>query len=228
MSWQLSNEPRPGQSQDDGFANKKSYLTWLDTTAKKIKVLDPNHLVSTGNEGLAGSVYDKSMYLDSHALESIDYATFHLWIKNWGWYDAANPEATYPEAEQKALAYLEQHFAFANTLNKPITLEEFGIPRDQYENAPGTSTAWRDRYFKTIYEVLYENASKGGPLAGSNFWSWGGVGRPDGKEYIWNPGEDYVGDPPQEPQGLNSIFSSDSTTLEILGKYAEMMNSLSK
>ena len=226
MSWQLSNEPRPGYNQEDGFANKPSYLSWLDNTARKIKSLDPNHLVSTGNEGTMGSVTDTDMYMDAHALESIDYATFHLWIKNWGWYDADKPAETYPEAEQNALAYLEEHFNYATTLNKPLTLEEFGIPRDFYENSPGTSTEWRDRYFKTIYGALYENAMNGGPLAGSNVWSWAGYGRPDGAEYKWDLGEDYVGDPPQEPQGLNSIFSSDSSTIRILEEYSGKMKSL--
>jgi mannan endo-1,4-beta-mannosidase len=31
--------------------------------------------------------------------------------------------------------------------------------------------------------------------------------------------DDYTTDPPQEPQGLNSVFSTDKTTLDLIKKY---------
>ena len=34
-----------------------------------------------------------------------------------------------------------------------------------------------------------------------------------------NPGDPLTTDPPQEPQGLNSVFSSDKSTLDIVKKY---------
>lgn len=62
---------------------------------------------------------------------------------------------------------------------------------------------------------------------GSNFWGWGGEGRAgDSTTYTWNKGDDYTGDPPQEPQGRNSVFAQDRTTIKILQQYAKKMNTL--
>jgi mannan endo-1,4-beta-mannosidase len=55
MSWQLANEPRPGNG-EDGVKHLKHYYQWIDETAEYIHSLDPNHLVSSGNEGIMGSL----------------------------------------------------------------------------------------------------------------------------------------------------------------------------
>ena len=227
MSWQLANEPRPGNDSKDSVVIA-GYLKWVDATARYIRNKDPNHLVSSGNEGLAGSVWLESAYLDAHKLKSIDYMTFHLWIKNWGWYDASKAEATYPEASRKALEYIEQHLKYAADLGKPITLEEFGIPRDDHSFSLNAATTWRDKYYTAVFNALYDNAAKGGAAAGSNFWGWGGLGIPDTDDEKWAPGDDFVGDPPQEPQGLNSVFVSDSSTVAIIADYAKKMMTLNR
>ena len=75
--------------------------------------------------------------------------------------------------------------------------------------------------------MIYQNAKKGGPLVGSNFWTWGGYGKVrESKEAIWIEGDDFTGDPPQEPQGRNSVFVTDSSTIKILSKYCNLMNEL--
>ena len=43
---------------------------------------------------------------------------------------------------------------------------------------------------------------------------------------MWRPGDDFTGDPPQEPQGRNSVFATDASTLEILKTYADQIRSL--
>jgi mannan endo-1,4-beta-mannosidase len=82
----MANEPRPWGS---GQAIE-NYYKWVDTTAAFIHSIDPNHLVSTGNEGTMGSLTSEEYYLNAHKSKNIDYLTFHLWIKNWSWYDAKN------------------------------------------------------------------------------------------------------------------------------------------
>ena len=59
----------------------------------------------------------------------------------------------------------------------------------------------------------------GSPVAGFNYWTWGGEGRAAHSNGWWRPGDSFMGDPPQEQQGLNSIFNTDSTTLAIFDKY---------
>lgn len=61
--------------------------------------------------------------------------------------------------------------------------------------------------------------SAGSPLAGSNFWTWGGYGVPQHEDSRWRPGDPLVGDPPQEPQDLNSVFAGDESTLAIIRRH---------
>ena len=221
MSWQLANEPRPGRP-EDAQENRASFLGWIRETANFIKELDPNHLVSTGSEGLIGSGLSEEIFLSAHEMVEIDYLTFHLWAYNWDWFDPKDEAATFPVAISKAKNYLEEHYVLANELNKPLTLEEFGFLRDLKSYNPGSSTRWRDKYFSEILMLVFDNALKNGPMSGTNFWAWGGMGSPSKPDYLWKPGVEYIGDPPHEPQGFYSVFSSDNSTLAILEKYAKM------
>ena len=224
MAWQLANEPRPwGQGEEI-----KNYYKWVDSTAAFIHSLDPNHLVTTGNEGTMGSLTSEEYYLTAHKSRFIDYLTFHLWIKNWGWYDAKRKDETYNTAKEKAVAYFNQHIEFAKEIGKPITLEEFGIARDLENYSPSSKTATRDDYYNTLFALTYDSAAAGAPIAGTNFWTWGGYGRAQHDDFKWQEGDEFTGDPPQEPQGLNSVFDSDSSTLKIIQNYAERMNELGK
>ena len=221
MSWQLANEPRPGRP-EDVQSNKTSYLNWIKETANFIKELDSGHLVSTGSEGLVGSGLSKEIFLSAHEIAEIDYLTFHLWAYNWGWFDPKDEENTFPVAINNAKDYIEEHYELANTLNKPLTLEEFGFLRDLKSYDPESSTKWRDKYYSQILSIVYDNALKNGPISGTNFWAWGGLGSPSKPDYLWEPGVEYIGDPPHEPQGFYSVFSSDDSTLAVLEKYAKM------
>lgn len=227
MAWQLANEPRPGHESEPNL-NFEAFKKWIDTTAGYIKSLDANHLVSTGNEGLAGCVQSAELYAASHQFDNIDYLTAHLWLLNWSWFDPLRPAETYPEAEPKAAAYLEHHRKVAQKLNKPLVLEEFGLPRDGRACDIRATTHWRDRFLKFVYEEIYARARDGGPLVGSNFWAWGGLGQiRDPQNPVWEEGDDFVGDPPPEPQGINSVFATDSSTLAVITEFAQKMNQLS-
>ncbi|MCA9735619.1 MAG: cellulase family glycosylhydrolase [Deferribacteres bacterium] len=226
MSWQLANEPRPGEG-EQGKRNFTVFGNWIDETASYIKSLDVNHLVSTGNEGLAGAMWSDSLYKRIHSYEQIDYLTFHLWLLNWTWFDPIKAEETYPEGAQKASGYIEAHIGYAREVGKPLVLEEFGLPRDGHIYSPKASTKYRDQYFDLVFSKIVENARNGGPLAGSNFWTWGGFGKArDPQNAVWKQGDDFTGDPPQEPQGRNSVFVTDSSTVEVLKKYAGLMNEI--
>lgn len=223
MSWQLANEPRPGSDQD-GRPYFPQYKEWIAQTARFIKSLDTRHLVSTGSEGAMGTLRDLALYQEAHNLAEVDYLTFHLWPKNWSWFDVTRPEATYAEAQAKAKAYLLEHIEVARALGKPTVLEEFGIERDAADYRLVATTAQRDRFFKDIFGFMENQVRLSAPIAGSNFWAWGGFGRAHSEDFIWRAGDPFTGDPPQEPQGLNSVFSGDKSTLEILRAHARFMN----
>ncbi|KAF0140898.1 MAG: mannanase [Stygiobacter sp.] len=225
MAWQLANEPRPGQA--GSLANNiNAFCNWIDQTAQYIKSIDPNHLVTTGSEGVIGSLQRDSVYIKAHESKFIDYATFHVWAKNWEWYDSKQPEATFPTAEANALDYFNTHMKFARFLNKPVTMEEFGLGRNLESCDPNSSTEYRDKYYKIMLNVVHDSAFAGAPIAGANFWAWGGEGRGKNQDNVWRKGDPFVGDPPHEPQGLNTVFNSDQSTIDILKRHSEQMNAL--
>ena len=228
MSWQLANEPRPrpGENREEAF---EQFIGWVNDIAEYIHSLDPNHLVSTGNEGTAGCLGSKECYLDAHRSEHIDYMTMHLWVLNWGWFDPQRPAQTYPSALEKAIAYMDEHIDYARQLGKPITFEEFGIPRDGHSYLTESPTTYRNRYFKALFDYISKSAADNSPMAGSNFWTWAGSGRAGNPtEAVWRVGDEFVGDPPQEPQGRNSVFDSDHETLNIIKVHARNMRNLNK
>ncbi|GEP50916.1 endo-1,4-beta-mannosidase [Flavobacterium noncentrifugens] len=214
MAWQLANEPRIFS-----VDNEAAFTEWLNKTVVFIHKLDKNHLVSTGSEGKAGSNDDLETFARTHNNPGIDYLTMHIWPKNWGWFKAEDAENTLPIAESKALEYINGHVAVAKKLGKPIVIEEFGLPRANESLLPGTSTASRDAFYEVFFKRLAESKKAGETLAGINFWGFGGEGKavnPTGK---WNKGDAPTTDPPQEPQGLNSVFSTDASTLKLIKQY---------
>lgn len=223
MSWQLANEPRPGTGSPNVLPY---YYKWIDETAGYIKSLDTNHLVCSGNEGLAGSLQSEECVLIAHRSKNIDYLTIHLWPLNWGWFDPKRMEETLPPSIEKATVYIGKHIEYARELNKPMVMEEFGIGRDTGAYALGTPTTARDRYCTKIFGILYDSARAGTPVAGSNFWGWGGEGRSQNADFMWKKGDPFVGDPPQEPQGRNSVFISDVSTIAIIRDHAAKMKRL--
>ena len=220
MAWQLANEPRPGQG-PEGLEWDDEYYRWIDATARYIHSLDHNHLVSTGSEGLAGSLDSAKIYLTAHKSKYVDYLTFHLWPKDWGWYNALKPDSTYPSALKKAIAYINEHIGFARRLDKPIVMEEFGFPRDGGVAGQGTPTTMRNKYFKKILAAVYDSAAGGAPIAGANVWLWAGQGWSKNDNYKWGFGKTLKG-----VDNFNSVYLSDKSTISILREYEPRMSSL--
>ena len=223
MSWQLANEPRPGPDGPAADSNLPVFNRWIDETASFIHGLDTNHLVSTGSEGTIGFAFRAGPYVQAHSFKSIDYVTCHVWPKNWGWFDPMKFDETLPSSQEKAVKYIQEHCRMAREMGKPLVMEEFGLARDSAACLPGSPTTARDRYFTKIFAVVYDAARAGSPLVGTNFWTWGGEGKAMHPDYMWRQGDPFVGDPPQEPQGFNSVFYADTTTLRIIREHAYKM-----
>lgn len=226
MAWQLANEPRPGGSDAVARRTMPAFDGWVRGTARLIKSLDPHHLVSTGSEGQKGCVEDAACVIAEHAPPEIDYLTAHVWPLNWGWVDDKDLPGTWAAGEAKVRAYLAQHISLAERLGKPLVIEEFGFPRDHGYD-PGTPTMWKDRFYGLIYEAVTDSAARGGPIAGSNFWAWGGEGRTDDPDHRYRGGPAaYVGDPPHEPQGWYSVFDVDASTKAVIRSHAARLAKL--
>lgn len=227
MSWQLANEPRPGNSKTTA-AEKQIYIDWINGVTAYIKSLDPHHLVSTGSEGLKGSAEDAALFVDAHSSVNVDYLTYHMWIRNWGWVDKNDLEGTWDAGWAKGHEYLVSHIDFAKKLNKPIVLEEFGLDRDGGAYSIHAPTKIRDRFYQQVFDVLWAPMQKGEPVAGYNFWAWNGAARTAQTNFWWQEGDDYMGDPPQEEQGMYGVFDSDASTIAIIKKFNEKIQSLNQ
>ncbi len=222
MAWQLANEPRPGGSDAIAVPNLPNFYRWIDETARYIKALDGHHLVTTGSEGLKGSIEREDVVLDAHRSPAIDYMTTHIWPNNWSWMDAGNLATTYDAGSAKVADYIAAHVRLARQLGKPLVIEEFGYPRDgatAYD--PKIATTFKDRFYRQIYAAVEADTAAGGPLAGSNFWAWNGEARTPHADYRFVRGDlGYMGDPPHEPQGWYGVFDSDASTMAVIKAHA--------
>lgn len=228
MAWELANEPR-AFARDS--VTKACFAEWVETQAKLIKSLDSNHLVTTGSEGLEGCEEDSALFRKIHAFPEIDYICIHIWPYNWRWLGPASGPLTnglakngetsvvdsVPFASRMTRAYMDRCWDVVKDLNKPMVLEEFGYPRDGYCIELNSTTQGRDSYYEYAFSLMDE-----GKLQGCCFWAWGGYAQP--KHVRWQRWDDYVGDPAQEEQGLNAVFASDTTTLEVIRQAAERLS----
>lgn len=214
MAWQLCNEPRPFAKE-----NKGRFAEWISGAASLIKSIDPNHLVSTGSEGYIGCEVDMELCREIHADKNIDYLTIHIWPVNWGWAPRSNPDSGIDNACIESGKYIAEHIELAKQLDKPLVIEEFGYSRKDNISGTDIPTDSRDIFYRYIFEQVKESAASGGVLAGCNFWGWSGSGRP--RDLVWQPGDDYLCDPPHEPQGWYSVFDCDTTTINIIKEYSK-------
>ena len=221
MSWQLANEPRPAGDEQVGARHMQAYLAWINGTARLIKSIGPNHLVSTGSEGTQGCLGSDTCVADAHVSPDIDYLTAHIWPQNWGWADPKNLAGTWPTVEVNTRDYIAGQSAIAQRLGKPLVIEEFGFPRDGGSFDPRASTSFKDRFYALIFGAVADSQRSAGPIVGSNFWAWGGSGRASHADFGFRPGDTtYMGDPPHEPQGWYSVLDTDETTKRLIRDHA--------
>jgi mannan endo-1,4-beta-mannosidase len=214
MAWQVGNEPRLFTEE-----NEAKFTTWLNNIVNLMDSLDKNHLISTGSEGLNSSNDKIEIFERTHQNPNIDYLTMHIWPKNWNWFKADDAEKTLPITIENAGKYINAHIKVAQNLKRPIIIEEFGLPRENESLVSSSSVANRNIFYNFIFNKVLESHKNNGVLQAANFWGFGGEGKavtPDGK---WKPGDPLTTDPPQEPQGLNSVFSKDKSTLDIVKKF---------
>ena len=218
MSWQIGNEPRAFSDE-----NKEAFALWIADVAAQIRSLDTNHLISTGSEGKHGCEQDIDLFERIHADTNIDYLNLHMWPYNWGWVKEDSLSEGVAGAKEKAKAYLDEHLTIGAKYQKPVVMEEFGFPRDGFKFSKDTPTTARDEFYKYIFELISSDAQQKGLFAGCNFWAWGGFAELSDEHIYWAKGDDYTGDPAQEQQGLNSVFVSDSSTIEIIKSINKQM-----
>jgi len=217
MSWEIANEPRPMRP-----VSLDAYKKFIHETALLIRSLDPNHLVTTGAEGDIGTE-TMDVFKAIHADKAIDYLTIHIWPKNWGWFSDTAIGKSFTQVLEKTGDYITRHREAAQAIGKPLVIEEFGLPRDLHSFSANSSTRLRDQYYAFVFEFLTDKNKNGGVICGANFWAFSGKGRPSHRQLLWAKGDDVLGDPPVEEQGLNSVFDTDLSTWKIVTAFARKL-----
>ncbi|KEY64236.1 hypothetical protein S7711_09029, partial [Stachybotrys chartarum IBT 7711] len=147
LAWELANEPRCPSCSTDIIYN------WARDTSAYIKSLDPNHLVTLGDEGFGlpgdGSYpygySEGSDFARNLNITTLDFATFHLYPESWG--------TTYEWGN----AWVRSHAALCAAANKPCLFEEYGAT----DADCATQGRWQDTSL----------AAAG--MAGDAFWQYG-------------------------------------------------------
>lgn len=215
MAWEVANEPRPMRP-----AAIEAYCKWTASAALFIKKLDKNHLVTLGTEGVLGTE-NEDVFKRVHTPPQIDYLTLHIWPKNWSWFKDTSIAQSLGQVIANASDYIEKHAAIAAGLNKPLVIEEFGLPRDRHLYSLDAATTSRDRFYDAMFALWQKSRLAGGIIAGCNVWAYGGTAKPKPGQIFWKEGDDFMGDPPQEEQGLNAVFNGDSSTWKVITNYTK-------
>ncbi|MFB6151640.1 MAG: cellulase family glycosylhydrolase [Haloarculaceae archaeon] len=135
MLWQLSNEPRPGNFEDEedtdetGFEEMvDAFVEWCGDTAAYVDSLAPDQLVTTGLDRVPGNDTGAAdWYADAHAHESVDLWSTHVWAA------PHHADVGIDGGEE----WIENHAAFAHERDMPAFVGEMGwnLPDDPDERA---------------------------------------------------------------------------------------------
>lgn len=137
FAWELANEPRCNG------CNTNVIYNWAASTSAYIKSLDPNHMVTMGDEGFGINVGSDGSYPYSYGegsnftmnlgIKTLDFGTFHL-------YPSSCQYLAILKHQQHQLMYhtggttndwgnqwITSHGAACAAAGKPCLLEEYGI-----------------------------------------------------------------------------------------------------
>ncbi|KAK9089795.1 hypothetical protein Scep_028877 [Stephania cephalantha] len=170
FAWELMNEPRCVSSSSGPILQ-----AWISEMASFIKSLDQKHLVTVGLEGFYGLKTTEratvnpgqwaaslgSDFIQNSAIDNIDFASVHAYPDSW------IPHADLEEKAKYLSLWVDSHVMDGDRLlKKPVLFTEFGSSL----NVKKQGMYDRDILLKTIYDKIYESASKRQSGAGALIW----------------------------------------------------------
>ncbi len=168
FGWELANEPRCTNSGafDHASECKASMLThWVDQMSSYVKSIDPNHMVSVGDEGFFANGtsprYDGAEGVDHRAflaLSGVDFGTFHLYPESWGL------------RTRWGTQWIEDHVQASQAAGKPTLLEEYGVVARRDASGTLMDDSRRRRVYARWHDEVRERGGNG-----ALFWMLAGV-----------------------------------------------------
>ncbi|KAI4378322.1 hypothetical protein MLD38_015813 [Melastoma candidum] len=220
FAWELMNEPRcmtdpSGDTLQD----------WIAEMAAYVKSIDQNHMVTVGLEGFYGPKSKKMLtvnpapgewaarlgsdFIRNSELPSIDFASAHIYPDHWF------HEEGFEEKMKFVKLWTKSHIDDGDTeLGKPILFTEMGYSNLNKDYDPSQ----RDKFFKTIYNIIHASAKKNGAAAGSLVWQFlvGGM-----EEY-----NDDFGMIPWERESTYKLVTQQSCRMAKASRLPELTDSL--
>ena len=168
FGWELANEPRcinAGEFDHASACNPSILVKWADETSTFIRSIDPNHMVSVGDEGFFANGtsphYDGADGVDHAALlavKHIDFGTYHLYPETWG------------HRTSWANKWIEDHIEAARSAGKPTLLEEYGIVARRNADGVITDDARRRKAYSRWHDLVERRGGNG-----ALFWMLAGI-----------------------------------------------------
>lgn len=165
FAWELANEPR---CNTDAQCKDNILYNWAKEMSEYVKSVDPNHMVSLGDEGFYNKPYGYyNEYTTSNyafygaegvdfeklmTIDTLDFGTPHLYLDQWG--------MKHTGTGQDDLLWFKIHGETCAELGKPVILEEFGL----------TNRTIRDSEYEQWFEVLEGDVYETVEYAGTNYW----------------------------------------------------------
>ncbi|KAH8886662.1 mannan endo-1,4-beta-mannosidase 1 [Thozetella sp. PMI_491] len=151
FAWELANEPRCM------FCSTDDIYNWAAETSAFVKLLDPNHMVTLGDEGMGLTsgvwlpywlIYGTD-YWRNLQIQTLDFGTFHVYPTTW-----AVPTSFVP-------TWITSHAEKCRSAGKPCFMEEYGVPTSSGHCS--IEKPWQQLAFQTA------------GIAGDAFWQFGTV-----------------------------------------------------
>ncbi|KAL7164386.1 hypothetical protein ACSBR2_040322 [Camellia fascicularis] len=143
-----------------------------------VKSIDMNHLVAVGLEGFYGPKSPKRLtvnpagtwannlgsdFIRNSKILTIDFASFHIYPDHW--FHDQHLEEKLEYVANWTVSHIENG---DKELMKPITFIEFGLS----DLNKGFEPSQRHKFFKVIYDIMYESARKKKSGVGSFVWQF--------------------------------------------------------
>ncbi|KAL5864875.1 hypothetical protein ACOSQ3_002389 [Xanthoceras sorbifolium] len=172
FAWELINEPRcmtdpSGDTLQD----------WIDEMSAFVKSIDKYHLVTVGLEGFYGPKNSKRLtvnpeqwasdlgsdFIRNSRIENIDFASVHIYPDHW--FHDREFEDNLKFVSKWMLSHIEDGDI---ELRKPVMFTEFGLSNlnKDFEHSQ------RDRFYKTILDIIYKSAKRNKSGAGALVWQY--------------------------------------------------------
>ncbi|XP_023534209.1 mannan endo-1,4-beta-mannosidase 2-like [Cucurbita pepo subsp. pepo] len=172
FGWELMNEPRCMTD-----ASGDTLQDWIEEMSAYIKSIDKKHLLTVGLEGFYGPNSLKrstvnpeewasrlgSDFIRNSAVSYVDFASVHIYPDHWF------HDQDFEDEMRFVSKWMISHIDDGDkVLKKPVMFTEFGLSNLN----KGFTPEQRDRFYKTVYDVIYKAAKRNRSGAGSLAWQF--------------------------------------------------------